>query len=132
MAEGSSDTLASCSPSCACSALGCVQRRGCFFLATAGRGVARCVWEQAAWSEWATADEHAVASILYDLLKAFCSCGVSEADRRSSALQFSAAAAPAVGAAVLRRQARRAIQFGWRTVASPTRRPTRVRFRDHL
>ena len=70
-AEGSSLPSASCSPSCACSALGCVQRRGVFFWATAGRGVARCVWEQAAWSEWATADEHAVASILYDLLKAF-------------------------------------------------------------
>ena len=34
-------------------------------------GVERCVWEQAAWSKWATADGHAVATILYDLLKAF-------------------------------------------------------------
>ena len=28
-------------------------------------------WEEAAWSEWATADGHAVATVLYDLLKAF-------------------------------------------------------------
>ena len=42
-----------------------------FFWATRARGVERCVWEQAAWSEWATADGHAVATILYDLLKAF-------------------------------------------------------------
>ena len=39
--------------------------------ATQARGVERCVWEQAAWSEWATADGHAVATILRDLLKAF-------------------------------------------------------------
>ena len=42
-----------------------------FFWATQARGVERCVWEQAAWSKWATADGHAVATILYDLLKAF-------------------------------------------------------------
>ena len=42
-----------------------------FFWATHARGVERCGWEQAAWSEWATADGHAVATILYDLLKAF-------------------------------------------------------------
>ena len=41
------------------------------FWATQARGVERCVWEQPAWSEWATADGHAVAAILYDLLKAF-------------------------------------------------------------
>ena len=33
-----------------------------FFWATVGRGVERCVWEQAAWSEWATPDGHAVAT----------------------------------------------------------------------
>ena len=33
--------------------------------------VERCVWEQAAWSEWATAEGRAVATILCDLLKAF-------------------------------------------------------------
>ena len=38
-----------------------------FFWATQARGVDRCVWEQAAWSEWATADGHAVATILYEL-----------------------------------------------------------------
>ena len=42
-----------------------------FFWATQARGVERCVWEQAAWSEWATADGHAAATILYDLLEAF-------------------------------------------------------------
>ena len=42
-----------------------------FFRATHTRGVERCVWEQAAWSEWATADGHAVATIFYDLLKVF-------------------------------------------------------------
>ena len=41
------------------------------FWATQARDVERCVWEQAAWSEWATADGHAVATILSDLLKAF-------------------------------------------------------------
>ena len=40
-----------------------------------------CVWEQAAWSEWATPDGHAVATILRDLLKAFD----HEADRRGGA-----------------------------------------------
>ena len=40
------------------------------FWATQARGVERCVWEQAAWSEWATADGHVVATILHDLLKA--------------------------------------------------------------
>ena len=42
-----------------------------FCWATDARGVERCVWEQAAWSEWATRDGHAVATILYDLPKAF-------------------------------------------------------------
>ena len=42
-----------------------------FFWGTQARGVERCVWEQAAWSEWAPADGHAVAAIFYDLLKAF-------------------------------------------------------------
>ena len=42
-----------------------------FFWATHARGVERCVWEQAAWSEWSSAGGHAVATILYDLLKAF-------------------------------------------------------------
>ena len=41
-----------------------------FFSGTAGRGVERCAREQAAWSEWTTADGHAVATILHDLLKA--------------------------------------------------------------
>ena len=41
------------------------------FWATQARGVDRCVWEQAGRSEWATADGHAVATILYCLLKAF-------------------------------------------------------------
>ena len=41
------------------------------FWATQARGVERCVWEQATWSELATADGHAVATILNDLLKAF-------------------------------------------------------------
>ena len=36
-----------------------------FLWATNARGVERCVWEQAAWSEWATADGHV------DLLNAF-------------------------------------------------------------
>ena len=34
------------------------------------RGVER-VWEQAAWSAWATADGQVVATILFDPLKAF-------------------------------------------------------------
>ena len=42
-----------------------------FFWATQARGVERCVWEQAAWGVWATADGHAVATILYDQLKVF-------------------------------------------------------------
>ena len=41
------------------------------FSATQARGVERYVWEQATWSEWATADGHAEATILCDLLKAF-------------------------------------------------------------
>ena len=41
------------------------------FWATQARGVERCVWEQAAWSEWATVDGHAVATILRDPVKAF-------------------------------------------------------------
>ena len=40
------------------------------FWATQAGGVERCVWEQAARSEWATADGHAAATILNDLLKA--------------------------------------------------------------
>ena len=42
-----------------------------FFWATHARGVERCVWEQATWSEWATADGRAAATILHDLLQAF-------------------------------------------------------------
>ena len=38
-----------------------------FFWATASRGVVRCVWKQAARSEWATADGYVVATIFYDL-----------------------------------------------------------------
>ena len=41
-----------------------------FLRATHERGVERCVWEQAAWGEWATADGQAVNTILHDLLKA--------------------------------------------------------------
>ena len=84
---------------------------------------------QAAWSEWATADEHAVASILYDLLKAFDHVAYQRLIDAAVRTSFPLAAAPAVGAAVPRRQARRAVQFGWRTVVRPTRHPTRVRFR---
>ena len=40
-----------------------------FFWATQAPGLERCVWEQAAWSEWATADGHAVATILCAHLK---------------------------------------------------------------
>ena len=41
------------------------------FWATLARGVERSLWEQAARSEWATADGHPVATILHDLPKAF-------------------------------------------------------------
>ena len=58
-----------------------------------GHGVERCVWEQAAWSEWVTADGHAVATILYDLLESLESCGAPKADRRSSAHALSSEAA---------------------------------------
>ena len=66
-----------------CSASSVDLRQGCerapntegFFWATQARGVERCVWEQAGvqgqWSEWATADGHAVFTILFDLVKAF-------------------------------------------------------------
>ena len=46
-------------------------QHGGFLLATHAPSVERCVWEQAAWSEWATADGHAVDTILNDLIKAF-------------------------------------------------------------
>ena len=54
----------SCLPSCVCSASFGESRPRCgrpgitegIFWATQARGVERCVWEQAAWSEWATAD----------------------------------------------------------------------------
>ena len=63
--------LASCSPMCACGA----DYGGSMpitAMVASGHGWARrrCVWEQAAWSEWATADGHAVANIFYDFLKA--------------------------------------------------------------
>ena len=56
-----------------------------FFWATQARGVEKCVWEQAACSEWATADGHAAATILCDLLKAFDHVAFQKADRRSNA-----------------------------------------------
>ena len=49
-----------------------IMRVQCKLRATQVHDVERCVWEeQAAWSGWATADGHAAATILCDLLKAF-------------------------------------------------------------
>ena len=76
------------------------------------------VWEasnrvQAAWSEWATADGHAVATLLYDLLKAFDHVAFQKLTDAAVRTRFPVETAQAAAAALPGGQACRARRCGW-------------------